>query len=90
MKIDRNKIVEIISKMLDNPDENGIYPTSKAYDELEEYIETARIDALAWMYVEAYLAKENFTTLAMEDILERSMEDLGKGNRHSGVGGGTV
>jgi len=34
----RGDIVRIISSMLDNPDKYGIYPTSKCYKELEDYI----------------------------------------------------
>ena len=29
----RKAVCDIISKMLDNPDKNGIYPTGKCYDE---------------------------------------------------------
>jgi len=35
----RTKICEIISRMLDNPDEYEIYPTGRCYDELEEFIQ---------------------------------------------------
>jgi len=34
----RGRICSIISKMLDNPDDYGIYPTTKCYDEFEEWI----------------------------------------------------
>ena len=34
----RGEICKIISKMLDNPDKYGIYPTGKCYDELEVLI----------------------------------------------------
>lgn len=30
--------------MLDNPDDYGIYPTTKAYDELEKYISGVRTE----------------------------------------------
>jgi len=36
----RQKICDIISEMLDNPDEYGIFPTTIAYDKLEEYIKS--------------------------------------------------
>jgi len=42
MSKDRAVICDIISEMLDNPDEVGIYQTGKAYDKLEEYIRVAR------------------------------------------------
>jgi len=41
----RAKICEIISEMLDNPDEHGIFPTSRAMWKLESFIlaENARL-----------------------------------------------
>lgn len=33
----RSKICDLMSKMLDNPDVNGIYPTSKFMWEMESY-----------------------------------------------------
>ncbi len=33
----RQEIYKAISEMLDNPDECGIYPTTKCYDRLEAY-----------------------------------------------------
>ena len=49
-KEDRIKICDIISDMLDNPDEDGIYPTSTAYRRLELYIESIRLGAVGWAY----------------------------------------
>ena len=40
MKEDRQKIFDVISEMLDS--DNGIYPTTKAYDDLEEYCDGIR------------------------------------------------
>ena len=34
----RVKICKIVSTMLDNPDQHGIYPTTKCYDQLEELL----------------------------------------------------
>lgn len=34
----RGSVVGMISAMLDNPDNIGIYPTTKCYDRLESYI----------------------------------------------------
>lgn len=55
MKKDRTEICRIISHMLDNPDEHGIYPTSTAYDQLESYIDGARAEVLGWAYMDACL-----------------------------------
>lgn len=52
-KRDRTKICQILSRMLDNPDKVGIYPTSTAYAELEHYIEQVRMEAVGWMHAEA-------------------------------------
>lgn len=45
MTDDRKNVCDCISEMLDNPDEHGIYPTTKAYDELVELIVVARDEA---------------------------------------------
>lgn len=50
MKRDKKKICEIISTMLDNPNKEGIFPTTNAYNNLEEYIEQERLQTLGWMY----------------------------------------
>ena len=50
MKKDREIINKIISNMLDNPDKIGIYPTSDAYKQLEEYIESERALALGFAF----------------------------------------
>jgi len=43
---DRIAICDIISWMLDNPDEHSIYPTSTAFTRLEYYIAKVRADAI--------------------------------------------
>lgn len=53
MDKDRKVICKIISKMLDNPDKIGIYPTSTAYTELEHYIEGVRAEAIGWTHADA-------------------------------------
>ena len=50
---DRSDICEIISKMLDNPDEHEIYPTTQAYNELEELLKKVRLQAIGWTWAEA-------------------------------------
>jgi len=47
---DRIKICDIISDMLDNPDEVGILPTSTAYRRLEMYTEGVRLEAIGWAH----------------------------------------
>lgn len=46
----REKICDIISKMFDNEDEYGIFPTTIAYDELEELVKEKQILAIGWAY----------------------------------------
>jgi hypothetical protein len=36
----RGEVCKIISEMLDNPDEYGIYPTTRCYDKLESFIKS--------------------------------------------------
>ena len=47
---DRSEICKIISEMLDNPDESGIYPTSTAFTKLELYIKQQKMECLGWCY----------------------------------------
>jgi len=46
----RSQICGIVSDMLDNPDDSGIYPTSTAYTKLEHYINQQERIALGWMH----------------------------------------
>lgn len=56
---DREVIYNVISKMLDNPDCNGIYPTSEAYSELEAYIRGVRAETIGYMYSKACVMLDN-------------------------------
>jgi hypothetical protein len=79
MKIDRKKIVEIISTMLDNPGKCGIYPTGEAYDALERYIEEVRILALGWMHADCCTLLDKGLdprTMIIPDTLQRALRDL--------------
>jgi hypothetical protein len=55
MEIDREEICNVISAMLDKPDNLGIYHTSTAYTKLEHYINKVRVEAIgathAWACV---------------------------------------
>jgi|SRR3990167_2783386 len=53
MDKDKIAICKIISDMLDNPDESGIYPTSTCYTRLEEYIAGVRAEANQWRHANA-------------------------------------
>jgi hypothetical protein len=79
MKKDRAAICDIISEMLDSPDENGIYPTGNAYDKLEEYIEGVRAEAIGWTFAGCCRNVEigaDIRRLDVPDILARAKEDL--------------
>ena len=52
MDKDRKEICNIISKMLDSPDDIGIYPTTKAFDDLERYCEGIRAEAIGWTHAD--------------------------------------
>jgi len=80
MDKDRTAICKIISDMLDNPDESGIYPTSTCYTRLEHYIEGVRMEALGWCHADACMALDRgFDPRLTEvpDIIERASNDLG-------------
>lgn len=53
MNKDRKEICDIISEMLDNPDEHGLYPTTRAYDKLDTLVHAARIEAIKWARADA-------------------------------------
>ena len=79
MEKDRKAICNIISRMLDNPSESGIYHTSTAYNELEHYIESVRAEALGWAHVDACIALDKGDDprlLNVPQILERARNDL--------------
>ena len=81
MNIDRTAICEIISQMLDNPDINGIYPTSTAFTRLEHYCEKVRHEALGWMHADACTALDRGfdpRTMEVPDTLARARIDLDK------------
>lgn len=79
MDKDRTEICNIISEMLDNPGECEIYPTSKAYDALEKYIEGERIKAIGWAVADACIALDkgqDYRKIEVPSILARAMMDL--------------
>jgi len=79
MDKDRTALCKIVSKMLDNPNKSGIYPTSTAYTELEHYIEGVRAEAIGWTHADACttLDKGGDPRLTeVTDMLARSRVDL--------------
>ncbi len=78
---DRTVICDIISEMLDNPDEHGLYPTSVCFEKLNKYIESQRIEAIGWSY--AYLCSKtdngfDIRQLEAPEMLEAGLNDLSK------------
>lgn len=49
----RGAIVGMTSAMLDNPDKDGIYPTSRFYDKMDEYIKNVINDSYKVGYKDA-------------------------------------
>ena len=79
MKRDRIAICKIISEMLDDPDEIGIYQTGRCFDRLEKYIEAERIQAIGWMHAEACTTLDSGSDIRETEIsgmLERAERDL--------------
>ena len=60
----RTNICNIISRMLDNPDECEIYPTTKCYDELERYIKARDKEFIK-------LLKRYFTTKQSRTFIDK-------------------
>ena len=80
MDKDRKVICDIISEMLDNPNENDIYPTSTAFIKLEHYVEVVRTQALGWANADACVALDKGDDPRLwnvPDLLERARKDLG-------------
>lgn len=59
IKQDRNEVFEIISEMLDNPDEFGIYPTTKCFQDLEDLLQKVRFQAVGYAWAEACSQLDN-------------------------------
>lgn len=79
MEKDRTAICNIISEMLDNPDECGIYGTTKAYDRLERYVEQQRVQAIGWCVADACVQLDegqDYRKVEVLKILERALKDL--------------
>jgi len=52
MNNDRTAICEIISEMLDNPTDDGIFHTTVAYDKLEALLQETRFMAIGWAHAD--------------------------------------
>ena len=79
MERDREEIVNIISEMLDNPDEIGIFPTGDCFNQLEEYVETIRHETIGWMYAYACNLmdeEKDIRELEVPVILEQALIEL--------------
>jgi len=82
-KDNREDICAIISKMLDNPDGSGIYPTSTAYTELERlivHLVVKRVfEAIGWCYSWACTELDSGNdprTSDVSEMLEKAKRDL--------------
>ena len=76
---DRKEICKIISEMLDNPDEHGIYNTTRAYDKLEEYVYEQRWLAIG--YTHAYCCRQaelgiDPRKMLIPELVESAKSDL--------------
>lgn len=79
MDKDRTAICNIISRMLDNPDKHGIYPTSTAFTALEHYCEGVRAEAIGWAHADACTTLDRGgdpRLVEVPAILERARQDL--------------
>ena len=79
MDKDRTVICKIVSKMLDNPDKHGLYPTGTAYTELEHYIEQQRAEAIGWTHADACTSLDRGDDPRIQNVpemLQRAVVDL--------------
>ncbi len=76
---DRSKVCNIISEMLDHPDEYGIYPTTKACNQLERLLQKVRFEAIGWAWMDACLQLDNGRDprrYEQSQLVERASKDL--------------
>lgn len=76
---DRANVCAVISEMLDEPDENGIYRTTRAYNKLEDLLRAARLEAVGWAWTEACLqldAGKDPREHETPELIERVERDL--------------
>jgi len=71
----RTEICNSISEMLDNPDENGIYPTTKCYDRLEAFILSERRKAFEEAVEIADKMIDNGDERGIAEALKRKFTD---------------
>ena len=79
MNKDRTILCNIISEMLDSPDEHGIYPTSTAFTKLEHYIEQVRAEAIGWAHADACVCLDKGGDPRVNNVpemLDRAKHDL--------------
>ena len=79
MDRDRTAICQIISGMLDKPDEHGIYPTSTAFTKLEHYVEGVRAEALGFAHGYACNVLDEGKdprTIEVLELMEKAREAL--------------
>jgi len=79
MRFDRERVITIIDKMLDNARRKGIYQTDECTDELEKLIGEVRVEAVGYTWTEACsqydrgMDPRNFT---IPLLMEKAAADL--------------
>lgn len=76
---DRSNVHKIIEEMLDNPDENGIYQTTRAFNKLEELLNTVRLEAVGWTWATACLVVDDGLDIrkySQSKLIEQVTKDL--------------
>lgn len=77
----REKIYKIIDEMLGNPNEHGIYETTKCMNALEELLKSVRVQALgyAWSVACEFIdAGADLRQLDQAEFLETALKQLNK------------
>lgn len=75
----RGEICKIISRMLDNPDDCGIFPTTECYDDLEKLVFRKQFEAMGWTYAHACILQDrgiDIRTVLVPDIIKQANKDL--------------
>lgn len=77
----RSKICDLLSAMLEDPDEDGIYPTSEFMSKVENFCLELRHEAIGWTWAQARVLLDKGTDPRQYNqgaLIEDATRDLDK------------
>jgi hypothetical protein len=79
MRYDRERVVKIIDRMLDDARRRGIYQTDECINELEKLVGDVRSEAISYTWTEAcshYDRGMDPRNVSIPQLVEKTREDL--------------